>query len=571
MRLYMARFIKGSLIVVAAGFLFFQCSFLFSGEDSPPVDTEPPVDVTEPPVDVTNVFRNISKGITLSWNNPIDADFSKVLILRSASSIVDTPTTGQDYASVDSIGSSTVVYNSNQATLNDLEGLTNHYYKLFSYDVNFNYASGVEISGRGSADNDSDGLIEITDATMLNNMRYNLVGTSYKTSGATTVTGDSSGCPSGGCNGYELIDDIDLVSVLDKNGNGIDLDTVTIIGMRMHTVIDIATGKDESWMPIGDASAPFTSTFEGNNHTIANLWVNVAPPRGSVAYAGGLFGVTGSVATIRNVGVISGSIYSRAPSRIDNNLGGFVGKSLGSLTIVNSYFGGSNGVFASHGIVTAGGLVGVADSSLTIANSYFGGSNGVSSSTPASSGAASTSGGLVGNPNSSLTIINSYFNGGDVFASSPTSSSTPSTAGGLVGSANSSLNILTSYFSGGNVSASGSILLSTAGGLVGAFLSTSPMLIGSYWNTSTSGQMQSGGTNQQGTRGLTLMQLQATATSGGTHPQSLAGGGAWDLGTSMQLPAIKACVNPTIVPPMMTGGNITVTCASYGDLLAGQR
>ena len=66
-----------------------------------------------------------------------------------------------------------------------------------------------------------------------------------------------------------------------------------------------------------------------------------------------------------------------------------------------------------------------------------------------------------------------------------------------------------------------------------------------------------------GATGLTLMQLRATS---GTHPDGLPSGGtdntkAWDLGTASQLPAIKRCV-----------GSITDgVCASYGDLIAGQR
>ena len=181
-----------------------------------------------PPANVTNhVLQSISNGITLTWSNPTDSDFSKVLILKNTNSISNTPTTGQDYASGASIGSSTVVYNGNLETLTITDNTANviSYYKIFAYDTSFNYASGVELSGRRDADSDGDGLIEIKNATMLNNMRYDLAGTSYKTS-ATQTTGNSNGCPpvvngSGGCNGYELMADIDLLSLLDTNGNGI--------------------------------------------------------------------------------------------------------------------------------------------------------------------------------------------------------------------------------------------------------------------------------------------------------------------------------------------------------------
>ncbi len=64
-------------------------------------------------------------------------------------------------------------------------------------------------------DADGDGLIERWNATMLDNMRYDLAGTSYKASA--TDAGDSEGCPAGGCNGYELMANIDLLPLLDAS------------------------------------------------------------------------------------------------------------------------------------------------------------------------------------------------------------------------------------------------------------------------------------------------------------------------------------------------------------------
>ena len=54
-------------------------------------------------------------------------------------------------------------------------------------------------------DKDGDGLIEICDLEGLNEMRYVLNGSGYKTTGSDTVTAITTGCPSGGvCTGYEL-------------------------------------------------------------------------------------------------------------------------------------------------------------------------------------------------------------------------------------------------------------------------------------------------------------------------------------------------------------------------------
>ena len=658
------------------------------------------------------------------------------------------------------------------------------------------------------ADSDGDGLIEIKDAIMLNNMRYNLAGTSYKTSA--DDTGDASGCPNSVCNGYELSTDIDLLSLLDANCNGM-IDTITMsVAGKTHTVIDTGTGQDKSWVPIGDNltnddESRFTGTFEGNHHTIANLWVHVSAKNGDDLYAG-LFGYTSGRITIRNVGIISGSIHSSSTAfsssgglvgrgralSITNSYfsgvggvssssyasysGGLVGRSDSSLTITNCAFSGSGGVSSSSdsfsssgglvgrgralsitnsyfsgvggvsstsasgfsssksgglvaqagvvnitnsyfsgvggvsstsapGFSSSGGLVaqagalsitnsyfsgvggvsssssrssssgglvgeiGSASNSLTITNCTFSGSGGVSSSSSSSSSDSSdsSSGGLVGHSRSSLTITNCTFSGSggvssdsssDSFSSSgglvgyssnslaitnctfsgsggvsssPSSASGFSSSGGLVGYSNSSLTITNCTFSGvGDVSSSASPSsfssgfsssrgFSNSGGLVGysnSFLtitnctfsgsggvssssssasdSFSGSLVGlafagllitnSYWNIDAPQSVNSVtqnpkrtqgrfSTNPPNTVGLTLMQLQAIT---GTHPSGLPNSAtdntkAWDLGTNMQLPAVKVCVNPTIVPPMMSGGKITVTCASYGALLAGQR
>ncbi|MCA8837478.1 MAG: fibronectin type III domain-containing protein, partial [Proteobacteria bacterium] len=64
------------------------------------------------------------------------------------------------------------------------------------------------------ADADGDGLIDIATTEQLNNMRYNLAGTSLKTS--QSDPGNNAGCPSTGCFGYELINDINF----DLDGDG---------------------------------------------------------------------------------------------------------------------------------------------------------------------------------------------------------------------------------------------------------------------------------------------------------------------------------------------------------------
>ncbi len=127
-------------------------------------------------------------------------------------------------------------------------------------------------------DVDSDGLIEISTAEELNNMRYNLAGTSYKVSAIDT--GSTLGCPVAGCNGYELTTSIDFATT--KWGTS-----------------TAYTGSDrvaEGWEPIGTndhgnewykTTKSFTATFEGNGFVIRNLYIN--RPN---SYDIGLFGVT---------------------------------------------------------------------------------------------------------------------------------------------------------------------------------------------------------------------------------------------------------------------------------------
>ena len=327
-------------------------------------------DKTSPKNVISGGFSSLdSTSITLTWSEPSDTNFSKVLILRSESSISDAPTTGQDYASGVSIGASSVVYSSSETTFIDsgITASTHYFYKLFAYDMSFNYASGVEISGGGSeADPDGDGLIEIYTAKMLHNIRYNVDGTSYRS----VMNGgrNSSDCPSGGCHGYELTANIDLLSLLDtgggKNGtpNGV-IDTTEVsvdknadgdkddAGERI-TVIN--TNIDTSWMPIGLKAVGwrFTGTFDGNNHTIANLWVHST--LSTVGLFGQVDGGASETVQIRNVEIISGSIYADLATAF-NFVGGLVGRVSGSLTISECTFSGLGGVFNSSAESRSGG------------------------------------------------------------------------------------------------------------------------------------------------------------------------------------------------------------------------
>jgi hypothetical protein len=123
---------------------------------------------------------------------------------------------------------------------------------------------------------------------------------------------------------YKLGEDIDLAGY-DYDGAGPD------------------TG---GWVPIGNASTPFTGTFEGNGYTIRNMTIN----RPSYAHIG-LFGRINNGAELRNVRLLDINVTgSSTPA------GGLVGNIV-SGTIQSSFVTGR--VSVSGADAPAGGLVGV--------------------------------------------------------------------------------------------------------------------------------------------------------------------------------------------------------------------
>ena len=89
-------------------------------------------------------------------------------------------------------------------------------------------------------DDDNDGLIEIATAEELDNIRHQLDGTRFKINAGDT--GSLAGCSAAdpvGCNGYELIGDIDILAAL-------------------------VSSAVSNFEPIGPLGSPFTAIFEGN-------------------------------------------------------------------------------------------------------------------------------------------------------------------------------------------------------------------------------------------------------------------------------------------------------------------
>ena len=385
-------------------------------------------------------------------------------------------------------------------------------------------------------DTDDDGLIEITTLAQLDAMRHDLDGDGSPTpAGATayaaafhTVTRVVCGATSGGCAGYELLEDLDF----DTNGDGqIDAD-------------DPYWNSGAGWQPIGfDQFSFFSTTFEGNGHTISHLFIK----RESQDQVG-LFGATGVFCVIRRVGLIDISVTG------GRYVGGLVGQGLGDITesyatgrvAGNAWVGGLIGFNRSLGTIRAsyttgrvrggshaGGLVGLNNGDIytSYATGRVSGSNGI--------------GGLVGRMHS--------YGGGGITASYATGHvSGVSHTGGLVGSfAGGTIRV---SYATGRVSSGGSHV----GGLIGENLAGTT-ITASYWDTRTSGHT----TGNHG-EGKTSMDLQTPTDDSGIYADwdvDLDDDGTnddpWDFGTSSQYPVLKVDFD----------GNSTASWQEFGQQL----
>ena len=234
----------------------------------------------------------------------------------------------------------------------------------------------------------------------------------------------------GGCMGYELMNNLDFE----------DADSYAA-ATRNNAWVDPASGGTpgtSGWVPIGSLTlVAFTAIFDGNGHTISNLYIN------SSAIYVGLFGVTGTGSEVRNLGLEHGSVTVTGGGRT----GGLVGYNNGG-SISASYATAS---VTAIGNAHTGGLVGYNGSDSTISASYA----------TASVTGGGTTGGLVGYNGSDSTISASYATG-SVTGSASRGTTIATFTGGLVGF-NSSGIISASYATASVTGGEGN----TAGGLVG--------------------------------------------------------------------------------------------------------
>ncbi|MDR0691925.1 MAG: Ig-like domain-containing protein [Prevotellaceae bacterium] len=113
---------------------------------------------------------------------------------------------------------------------------------------------------------------------------------------------------------------------------------------KMETDLDL---MNENWESIGNAANEndkFTGTFDGNHHSVSNLYVN------KTGNTWGLFRYLSGSAVIKNLGIESGSLITTGGGMI----GAFAGKMEGTASITGCYNKASVTVSANQ----AGGIVG---------------------------------------------------------------------------------------------------------------------------------------------------------------------------------------------------------------------
>ena len=443
-----------------------------------------------------------------------------------------------------------------------------------------NDIDGDSFINADDVDDDGDGLIEISTATQLDQIRYNLLGSSLNTSDG--VADDASGCgaPLSGiseCNGYELTQNISL-----DGYNGDNWEPIGSCGNLEGASQTVCT----------TASSLFSTTFDGNGWTISNLTItNPAAPYNNGA---GLFGAISPDSILRNVHLRSANIsqdgtnvgllvgYAQG-ARISNSsaegevmatgrdVGGLVGDGVGA-NITSSYVTGGS----ISGFSGVGGLIGAGDFAM-ITSSYAMDITVLSEN--------SNTGGLIGTGNTAM-ITSSYVVGGSVMGLDRVGGMTGSgnginitlsyvadlsvsgrdNIGGMVGSSNG---IITSSYVGGGVAINGTNR-NNIGGMIGSgngatiksSYSTADTISGtgsvggmvgfgtlndasssSYWNNETSGI--TGGSVADKSEGKTTDELQMPTDFADSIYATWAtdicddGSRAWDLGLNDQYPALN--------------------------------
>ena len=223
----------------------------------------------------------------------------------------------------------------------DTPGSTRYRVLVTHMDAQNHRSTTLIDSIRVRVDDDGDNLIEIYYLEDLDAIRHRLDGMAYNTGIETASV--IFGCKEDTCGGYELGRDLDFRKTEHYNDRA-----------NMNQWIPNEDRSNEGWQRIGVGASGLNTTFEGNDLTISNLFIN-RPSESAVA----LFGQLARDGKIQNVGLLDIDIQGLS------SVGGLVANNAG--LILNSHVGGLAQVSGNNSI---GGLVGWNVNGGRIINSY---------------------------------------------------------------------------------------------------------------------------------------------------------------------------------------------------------
>ena len=329
-------------------------------------------------------------------------------------------------------------------------------------------------------DTDGDGLIEVSDLEQLDAIRYDLDGDGRpddNSDGGTYHAAFPAAAPEAmcnNCNGYELARPLDFNDANSYASGAVDSEWTDGSG----------------WRPIGASDKRFNAIFDGNEHTISNLYViRAADPDNSGP--AGFFGVVGDFGVIREIGVVNVNVTG------NSEVGGLAGRNYGRVS--KSY---ATGVVSGESSV--GGLIGI--NSGTVGSSYA--ASDVSAASRGAGGLAGWNERVIHTSYATGNVSGNYGAGGLVGGSAGTISvsyatgsvSGDSNIGGLVGQGGGTISacyatgsVSGSWIVGGLTGQGGTIIISYATGEVAGDsqlggLAGSADVFDSLWDTETSGQ-----------------------------------------------------------------------------------
>ena len=459
-----------ALVVLAATLVLIGCPDSAGDNNGNGSDTTAPEAVTN----VTATPLPSGTGVLLRWTNSVSDDVATITISwrYTVTGIL--------------AGSAPAEVGARQITIDNLDYATPYTFVITVADAAGNSSAAMVAANTlpNPIDADGDTLIDINSLERLHNMRYNLdVGAAdddgrYKNSTQTAdgqgiLCGDNADTP---CTGYELTRNLDFTDADSYDGSMPNAMRNwlpnTAADNSGTTITDAADALNPGWWPIAYGAmvsingtildtdyAPFSTLFEGNHHTIRNLYIR---RRGTVALLGG----TGSAAVVRNIGIDSAALYGSDNSDV---IGGLIGRNSGgtvSASYANSSINGATSAMADN----LGGLIGATIGGTIIASHASGSVTGGTGVT------LHHLGGLVGQSDSAtLTFI---------IASYATATVTGGAGnyyiGGLVGQAVNTSTIIASYASG---AVTGGASSNHIGGLVGQNTSSPPITIAASYAT----------------------------------------------------------------------------------------